>query len=200
MALKQNFLKEDNNIEHTYDIINLSFSVFNLVLFLILLTITLVRVKCNIFFRIVLVFIAYTICFSTRCINYFIHYDKPPNDFDTSFVVLDTLAQVTTAIKLFMIFFFILQLSELRAKMESESIQELKKRLKFEKRKRIIIYIVYISNEATIRICDVLEYENQFFKAMNILECITKIILLLVDLFFTIEMISLVRFYINKQK
>ena len=110
-------LAEDNfDTIGLYGYINLAMSAFNLALFLILITITLVRVKCNVFFRIAVVFFAYAVCFISRFINYSIIIIKNSSEIGVAYVTLDTLDSVFFAIKLFMIFFFILQVSEVRAK------------------------------------------------------------------------------------
>ena len=99
----------DNNTE---DIIRLSLSSFNLIIYSVLLPLTLVKVKFKLFFQISFVYIAYAICLSSRFANdiiNIIHHSITDNDFLRNlagiFVQIDA---ITSAIKLFMIFYFIL--------------------------------------------------------------------------------------------
>ena len=112
----------NDNIDDNYaeDIIRLSLSSFNLMIYSILLPLTLVKIKFNLFFQISFVYIAYAICLSSRFANdviNLIHHSVTDNDYIHNmaeiFVQIDG---ITSAIKLFMIFFFILQVSEVRAK------------------------------------------------------------------------------------
>jgi uncharacterized membrane protein len=67
--MKEYLKDHDINLPHVqYEIFRLAISFFIVVLYIILLAITLVKVKCTLFFRMSLILFAYGICFAVRCI------------------------------------------------------------------------------------------------------------------------------------
>ena len=96
-----------------------------MIIYVTLLTIILVKVKCNLFFRISFVFSAYAICFTARfardIVRLFDYKENSPYDTNTLVKVFEQIDSISSTIKLFMVFFFILQVSLIRAKVESET-------------------------------------------------------------------------------
>ena len=176
-------------------------SLANAGIFTILLFCVLIKIRGKVFLGLGLLLWLFVIFFIARgftdTFKFIAFYgEKKPHD-----IMLNKIADLTSTlfsrIKWFVLYFFVIQAQEVRIKLQSASPEEFNLQSSIWRRKKYFILSVFFFASIVIVASTFLNFTNYQGEQNYIFEMLSKVAILLIDVYFTYIFIELLKFHTN---